>query len=95
MTKTGSSLRRRVIGWAAIVGSGAIVPQFLDSCNDRLVGLTNFFDPCGTFLANCAPGSFATNNSALGDPCIDPECSVPGQCLTGTPSLGTLLDLCP
>jgi len=95
MTGTKSSLRRRVIGWAVVLGSGLVVPQFIDACDERLIQFTNFIDPCGTFLANCTPGSFITNNSALGDPCIDPECSVPGQCGTGTPSLGTIIDLCP
>jgi hypothetical protein len=95
MSKIGLTTRRRWIGALAVIGSGVIVPQFVDACDGRLVNLTYYIDPCGTFLANCAPGSFAANNSQLGNPCIDPECTVPGGCGTGNPPLGTVRPLCP
>lgn len=67
---------------------------FLESCNDRLIGITRFIDPCATFLANCNPGDFLVNNASVGDFCIDPTCTVPGMCNNGQP-LGTITDICP
>jgi len=69
---------------------------FLGSCENKLIGFTRYFDPCGTILANCIPGSFETNAAPLGSWCIDPTCTVPGQCGDGnTPSLGTVRNICP
>ncbi|MGB0715578.1 MAG: hypothetical protein ACPGXK_06860 [Phycisphaerae bacterium] len=53
---------------------------FLEGCNDRLFYLSQFVDPCGTFLANCNPGDFQARNTTIGDPCVDPTCTIPGQC---------------
>ncbi len=95
------SKRRRVLASAALVVTGMTFQAlgFLDGCNDRLVNLTYLVDPCGTFLANCNPGDFQARNSPLGDPCIDPTCTVAGQCQPDpanpdTPPLGTLFNLC-
>ena len=68
---------------------------FLGSCEDRFIGFTTFFDPCGTILGNCAPGSFETNAADVGDFCVDPTCTVPGQCGNAGPALGTVRDICP
>jgi len=71
------------------------IVSFLEGCDERLIGLTAYVDPCGTFLANCAPGDFQTNNAEVGDYCIDPACTVPGQCGTGLQPLGTITNICP
>lgn len=68
---------------------------FVNSCDDRFVQLTRFFDPCGTFLANCTPGSFQANAANIGDFCVDPSCTIPGGCGNTVPPLGTQRDLCP
>ncbi len=82
---------KKTVGVAA---GGLFILGFLESCDNRLVGLTNFIDPCATFLANCQPGDFQANRSDLGDFCLDPTCTVPGQCDNG-PLLGTIRDICP
>jgi hypothetical protein len=82
-------------GIAAMVAGSAMITGFLDSCTDKFVALTRYVDPCATFLANCAPGEFLTNSAAIGDYCIDPECTVPGGCGTGTQPLGTIRNICP
>lgn len=82
---------RQAFGW--VVG-GFFVASWISSCDNRLVNLTAYLDPCGTILANCTPGSFITNRADVGDYCIDPTCTVPGQCGTGQ-ALGTITDLCP
>ncbi len=87
--------RKRAARWAACVSSGMMAFSFLSSCDDRLVALTNFVDPCGTILANCAPGSFQSLNADLGDWCLDPACTVPGGCGDPGPPLGTIRDICP
>lgn len=84
--------RNRVLGFLAI--GAAFQFGFLGSCNNRLIELTRFVDPCGTFLANCNPGDFEVNRAAVGDFCVDPACTVPGQCGGGQP-LGTITDICP
>ena len=68
---------------------------FLESCDDRLIQLTRQFDPCGTILANCNPGDFEVNRAGIGDFCVDPACTVPGQCGTGLQPIGTITDICP
>lgn len=68
--------------------------SFIESCDDRLITASRYFDPCGTFLANCAPGELQVNRAQIGDYCIDPTCTIPGQCGTGQ-ALGTITDLCP
>jgi len=90
--------RSRWICYAAAAAAGTVfgIP-FVNGCNDRLLSLTNFIDPCGTILANCAPGDFQVQNSFVGDYCLDPTCTVPGQCDEDGdgPPLGTQIELCP
>ncbi len=72
--------------------SGVSMFAFLADCNDRLVEVTRFVDPCGTVLFNCVPGSFETSAADVGDFCVDPACTVPGQC--GNVALGTVTNVC-
>ncbi len=74
--------------------AGILPLGFLESCNERLTNATAYVDPCGTILGNCAPGSFQVNAADVGDYCIDPTCTVPGQCGGGQP-LGTITNICP
>ena len=92
--RTGFSFARRFIRFAAVFAGGAALPAFFESCDDRLIGLTRYLDPCGTILANCAPGDFVVNAADVGDYCVDPACTVPGLCDPG-PALGTITDVCP
>ena len=80
--------------WA--LGMSATVLQFgaVSSCDDRLVALTTYVEPCGTVLGNCTPGSFQANNADPGDWCVDPACTVPGAC-DDNPPLGTIRNICP
>lgn len=96
MKRTGK--RRRFLTWSALLLMGATfqLGGLVEGCNDRLIGLTGIIDPCGTFLANCNPGDFQARNSNLGDPCVDPTCTVAGQCAGpgNLQPLGTLYSLC-
>lgn len=74
--------------------AGIIPFGFLESCNNRATSATEYFEPCGTILGNCTPGSFQTNAAEVGDYCVDPACTVPGQCGGGQP-LGTITRICP
>ena len=67
---------------------------FLGTLNDRFIGCTRYFDPCGTILANCNPGDFETNAADVGDFCIDPTCIIPGAC-SDDQALGTITNICP
>ena len=83
--------------WAKLAALAAATPlllDFLDGCNDKLVELSRYIDPCGTVFANCTPGTFEVRRAEVGDFCVDPACTVPGQCGTGQP-LGTITDICP
>ena len=93
---TGLRMRtpRRAAIAATFLGSAASVLGFLDSCSDRLTNVTRYVDPCGTILGNCFPGEIQTEAAAVGDYCVDPACTVPGQCGAGQ-ALGTITDLCP
>ena len=92
-------MRRIVAGAAVLVAGTALQFGFVNGCNDRLLGLVNYIDPCLTILGNCAPGSFQATNAAIGDFCVDPACTIPGGCADalggGGPPLGTQRDLCP
>jgi len=68
---------------------------FIEGCDETLIEVTRIFDPCGTFLANCTPGSFEANAAEIGDWCVDPACIVPGGCGTGQQPLGTIRNICP
>jgi len=93
MLSNASVRRNRWRMAATLVLGGGFALSFLDSCNDRLVNLATIFDPCGTVLANCNPGDFQTLNAPVGDFCVDPSCTVPGQCGTGQ-ALGTIRQIC-
>ncbi len=83
---------RRMASGAVLAG---IIPVgFIESCDSRVTSATQYFDPCGTILGNCTPGSFQVNAADVGDYCIDPACTVPGQCGGGQP-LGTITRICP
>ena len=79
---------------AATFLSGVFFLGLIDSCDDRLVALTTYFDPCGTILSNCEPGFFQGQEAGIGNPCWDPTCTVPGGCSDEIP-LGATYDLCP
>ncbi|MEK6799453.1 MAG: hypothetical protein AABZ12_10840 [Planctomycetota bacterium] len=83
---------RKFVG-LALVAAGAILPGFVQSCDDRLIAITRYADPCGTILANCNPGDFEVFAADVGDYCVDPACTVPGQCGEGQP-LGTIIRVC-
>jgi len=85
---------RSIFRWVSLLAGGAVVPGFIESCDDRLISYSRFVDPCGTILANCAPGDFEVNNADVGDFCVDPACTVPGACDDVQP-LGTITDVCP
>jgi len=92
--RTGLSLAQRFVRFAAVLAGGAALPSFLESCDDRLINITRYIDPCGTIFANCLPGDFETNAAAIGDYCVDPACTVPGGC-GNRPALGTITNVCP
>jgi hypothetical protein len=79
---------------AILLGTSFQFLGWLESCDERLLQVSRYVDPCGTFLANCTPGEFEARAAELGDYCIDPTCTVPGQCGGGQP-LGTITELCP
>ncbi len=85
---------RRVKVFAGALATGLLTFGFIESCDDRLIQATRYFDPCGTVFANCTPGSFETNAAEIGDYCVDPTCPIPGACGDGQ-TLGTQYDLCP
>ena len=89
-----TSYARRFTRIATLLASGAAVPSFVESCDDRLTNLTRYIDPCGSIFANCAPGDFEVNAADVGDYCVDPACTVPGACSNQQP-LGTITDVCP
>ena len=61
---------RKFVG-LALVAAGAILPGFVQSCDDRLIAITRYADPCGTILANCNPGDFEVFAADVGDYCVD------------------------
>lgn len=85
---------RRLTTALSLIAGTVTILGFLEACDNRLISLTRFIDPCGTFLANCNPGELAVNRADVGDFCIDPTCTVPGQCGPGQ-ALGTITELCP
>lgn len=87
--------RRRSTALAALAIGAVAQFGFVESCDNRLINFTRYFDPCGTILANCTPGSFEANAAEIGDYCVDPACTVPGGCGTGQQPLGTIRDICP
>ncbi len=90
-------VRYRLVRFAALASTGALTFALLSfsSCDDKLLSLAEFVDPCGTILANCEPGDLQINAAAVGDYCVDPACTVPGQCEGDYVPLGTITELCP
>jgi len=84
---------RRRLATAGLILGGLFALGLLQTCDDRLIELSRFIDPCGTLLANCQPGDLEVSRAAVGDFCVDPACTVPGQC--GGRALGTITDVCP
>ena len=82
---------RRVAG---LVFVSVCMVGLLESCNDLLLNATGYVDPCGTIFANCEPGDFLVNAASSPDYCIDPTCTIPGQC-TADPPLGLTANICP
>ncbi len=74
---------------------GVFILSFLGDCDNSLVQLTRFVEPCGTVFANCQPGDIQVNAADVGDFCVDPACSVPGGCGNLEQPLGTITDICP
>jgi len=93
MTRNQSKLT--LVRAAAALSGTLFIPGFIQSCDDRLASVAQFVDPCGTFLLNCNPGDFQVNQADVADYCIDPACTIPGQCGNPGPALGTITDLCP
>ncbi len=88
--------KKHSVRMLALLTAGALFQfGFVDSCDDRFIQFTRIFDPCGTVLANCTPGSFETNAADIGDFCVDPSCTIPGGCGNEGPPLGTQRDICP
>ena len=81
--KRATKRRRKVLG--ALLGGGVVFGGFVESCDDRLIQVTRFFDPCGTILANCVPGQLAAQRADTGDPCF--LCPIPGTCDNDQPFL--------
>jgi hypothetical protein len=76
-------------------GTAFSILGFIGSCDQRFITATQYVDPCGTILANCTPGSFQVNNADVADYCVDPACTIPGQCGNDGPVLGTITRICP
>ncbi len=95
MTRRSSAIRKR-LATAALLTSGTVFQfGFLGTCEEKLYNVTDYVDPCGTIFGNCEPGDMQIQNSYPGDYCLDPACTVPGQCENEGPPLGTIMDLCP
>ena len=92
MSKRRISIGRRIFRHLVLWGSAAIIPSFFQSCDDFLVGVTRYVDPCGTIFP-CPPGSFAVRNANVGDWNVDCTCTVPGACNNNIP-LDVITDYC-
>ena len=74
---------RRIAKMAALFVGTIPILGFIETCSDFGVGLTQYVDPCGTVLGNCAPGSIYANSLDIGSEaaqCWDPTCTIPGAC---------------
>ena len=93
MVLSNGDYRARLGKLVALLAGTSFILGFLETCDNRLISLTRFAEPCGTFLANCAPGDFLLNRSSVGDSC-DVTCTLPGGCLDDPP-LSTIREFCP
>lgn len=48
-------------------------------------GILTTFDPCGTILGNCEPGTFDLLFADVPDYDVDPTCTIPGGCTGDDP----------
>ncbi len=78
-----------------MLATGSVAFGFLEDCDSRLMQMSRYVDPCGTIFANCVPGELEVRLAEVGDYCVDPACTVPGQCGNDEQALGTITDLCP
>jgi len=95
MSKTRNVRLRRKSAFAALVLGSVYQLGFIETCDDRLIAISRQIDPCGTILSNCNPGDLEVSRAEVGDFCVDPACTVPGQCGTGLQPLGTITNICP
>jgi hypothetical protein len=92
----GKAYRRRHLRTAvAFLIGGCFTLGLIESCDDRLLTVTEWVDPCGTIFANCEPGDFQVNAAGAPAYCLDPACTVPGQCGNEGNLLGLTADICP
>ena len=69
-------LRRRLLMRAALFSGCLFALVNSTQCEWML----ERFDPCGTILANCEPGSLQLQFADVPDYDYDPTCTIPGQC---------------
>jgi len=72
-------VRRRLLMRAALL-SGCV---FALISSTQCEWMFERFDPCGTILGNCEPGSFQLQFADVPDFDFDPTCTIPGQCVEG------------
>lgn len=95
MSKRRISIGRRIVRHAVLWGSAGILPGFFESCDDYLIGVTRYVDPCGPIFSPevCSPGTLEANHAEVGDWSVDCTCTVPGACNTGIPQ-NVIADIC-
>lgn len=88
--KTTTTNRRRGAARGAFIAllMGGTALQILPSCESVLTT----FDPCGTILGNCTPGTFELLFADVPDWDVDPTCTIPGACGTAADAPGTFVD---
>ena len=69
--------RRRLVMRAALL-SGCV---FALINSTQCEWMLDRFDPCGTILGNCEPGSLQLQFADVPDYDFDPTCTIPGQCV--------------
>lgn len=88
-----ANMRRRLRTGVCFLLGGVFTLGLIESCDDRMLTVTEFVDPCGTIFANCEPGYFQLRAAGAPSYDLDPSCTVPGQC--GNDPLGLIVDLGP
>ncbi len=73
------------VRWSGLaLGALGLVALVAVGCSTQVEWLATRFDPCGTILANCAPGSFQLQFAdGIPDYRVDPTCTIPGACADG------------
>jgi len=95
MKLSNRTVRRAYAAWAALFAGSTCVLGFVEKCDNALATVSSYADPCGTIFANCTPGTFEVRAADVGDYCVDPACTVPGQCPDQGQPLGTITRICP